>query len=347
MTYDGFNRLFGFEKDGVKKYYNFNGHGDVTGITNSSYSQIKSYEYDAFGVEKNPDPADTNPFRYCAEYYDAETGYIYLRARYYDVKDGRFISEDPAKDGLNWYVYCGNNPVNFVDPSGRAVTDLDYQQFGNVSWAINELQRLTNMWINGNASEKSLAASEAQKVRRRGRAVSYAYAMYHTNNPKYPVRGSECANFVSAALYEGGGFAMTEEWHHYGTQNYIIKDKILATPAWSRGEELFKYFDSYQYREGLYTSYITSANDVQYITGVKPGDILGMDDDNNGTVTHVALITRVDSTGIYYTGRTNDRLDQSIADMYFGKQRQIDGTYKTVSDSERFKGKMYIIRLKY
>lgn len=66
-----------------------------------------------------------------------------------------------------------------------------------------------------------------------------------------------------------------------------------------------------------------------------------------GTVTHVALITRVDSTGIYYTGRTNDRLDQSIADMYFGKQRQIDGTYKTVSDSERFKGKMYIIRLKY
>ena len=119
MTYDGFNRLFGFEKDGVKKYYNFNGHGDVTGITNSSYSQIKSYEYDAFGVEKNPDPGDTNPFRYCAEYYDTETGYIYLRARYYDVKDGRFISEDPAKDGLNWYVYCGNNPVNFVDPSGN------------------------------------------------------------------------------------------------------------------------------------------------------------------------------------------------------------------------------------
>ena len=113
------NRLFGFEKDGVKKYYNFNGHGDVTGITNSSYSQIKSYEYDAFGVEKNPDPGDTNPFRYCAEYYDAETGYIYLRARYYDVKDGRFISEDPAKDGLNWYVYCGNNPVNFIDPSGN------------------------------------------------------------------------------------------------------------------------------------------------------------------------------------------------------------------------------------
>ena len=31
---------------------------------------------------------------------------------------GRFITEDPVKDGLNWYVYCGNNPVAFVDPLG-------------------------------------------------------------------------------------------------------------------------------------------------------------------------------------------------------------------------------------
>ena len=31
---------------------------------------------------------------------------------------GRFISEDPAKDGSNWYVYCANNPVMFVDPLG-------------------------------------------------------------------------------------------------------------------------------------------------------------------------------------------------------------------------------------
>ncbi len=134
------NRLFGFEKDGVKKYYNFNGHGDVTGITNSSYSQIKSYEYDAFGVEKNPDPADTNPFRYCAEYYDTETGYIYLRARYYDVRDGRFISEDPAKDGLNWYVYCGNNPVNFVDNTGLEVIAVSGSEYDEHRYKYNFIE---------------------------------------------------------------------------------------------------------------------------------------------------------------------------------------------------------------
>jgi len=42
-----------------------------------------------------------------------------LRARYYNPAVGRFISEDPAFDGLNWYVYCGNDPVNMVDPSGH------------------------------------------------------------------------------------------------------------------------------------------------------------------------------------------------------------------------------------
>lgn len=42
----------------------------------------------------------------------------YLRARYYDSGIRRFISEDPIRDGLNWYSYAGNNPVMFVDPSG-------------------------------------------------------------------------------------------------------------------------------------------------------------------------------------------------------------------------------------
>ena len=43
---------------------------------------------------------------------------IYLRNRYYDPSIGRFTQEDPAKDGLNWYACCGNDPVNFVDPWG-------------------------------------------------------------------------------------------------------------------------------------------------------------------------------------------------------------------------------------
>ncbi len=36
----------------------------------------------------------------------------------YDPETGRFINEDPIKDGYNWYIYCAGNPVMFVDPFG-------------------------------------------------------------------------------------------------------------------------------------------------------------------------------------------------------------------------------------
>ena len=62
--------------------------------------------------------ADSNPFRYCGEYADRETGLLYLRNRYYDPSTGRFISEDPIRDGTNWYAYANNNPVMYIDPWG-------------------------------------------------------------------------------------------------------------------------------------------------------------------------------------------------------------------------------------
>ena len=61
---------------------------------------------------------DMGYFGYCGEYYDPELDMIYLRNRYYSPGIGRFITEDPARDGVNWYAYCNNNPVMFVDPFG-------------------------------------------------------------------------------------------------------------------------------------------------------------------------------------------------------------------------------------
>ena len=102
----------------VEKDELLSGHGNVTDLTDSSGAIVKTYSYDAFGVEQNPSDSDTNPFRYCGEYYDSEIEQIYLRARYYDPSLGRFTQSDPAMSGANWYVYCSNNPILFVDPSG-------------------------------------------------------------------------------------------------------------------------------------------------------------------------------------------------------------------------------------
>lgn len=50
-------------------------------------------------------------------------GFYYMRARYYDPNVGRFISEDPIGfegGDVNLYAYVGNNPVSWIDPSGKA-----------------------------------------------------------------------------------------------------------------------------------------------------------------------------------------------------------------------------------
>ena len=93
-----------------------NARGDVVGFVDGLTSIADTVDYDGFGTYESYTP--TNPLGYCGEYRDAETGFIYLRARYYDPSIGRFTTEDPARDGLNWYVYCNNNPIAFVDPWG-------------------------------------------------------------------------------------------------------------------------------------------------------------------------------------------------------------------------------------
>jgi len=86
--------------------------------TNFTHGNERSY--DVWGTPSdNGDPAQ----RYCANLghvTDDESGLIYMRARYYEPSTGRFLSEDSARDGSNWYVYCGNEPVGRVDPDGKA-----------------------------------------------------------------------------------------------------------------------------------------------------------------------------------------------------------------------------------
>ena len=147
------------EYNGAKYWYDKNLQGDIVGIRNSAGTLVAQYVYDAWGkilritdkdgndVSGNPDHiANINPFRYRGYYYDVETGWYYLNARYYDPNVGRFLSPDTilgangGLQGYNLFAYCNNNPVMFADPSGRSIV---MEMVENIYNKCNEIIAVT------------------------------------------------------------------------------------------------------------------------------------------------------------------------------------------------------------
>jgi len=104
----------------VTSYYHFDALGSVVTLTNSSGNTVEVYEYDVYGRPGASDANHPNRFMFTGREYDKETGLYYYRARYYNPQIGRFLQTDPVgyKAGMNWYAYCINNPLSFMDPSG-------------------------------------------------------------------------------------------------------------------------------------------------------------------------------------------------------------------------------------
>jgi RHS repeat-associated protein len=87
---------------------------------------------------------------YCANlgHQEDETGLVYIRARYYESATGRFISEDPARDGVNWYLYADGNPVNRVDVDGKeTLAELLTTSF--LTGILNALFSVITAWAKG------------------------------------------------------------------------------------------------------------------------------------------------------------------------------------------------------
>ncbi|MCZ6624836.1 MAG: hypothetical protein O7B35_11505, partial [Deltaproteobacteria bacterium] len=107
------------EQGGVSFFYHADALGSVTEISDSAGAVLQSYTYSSFGkIESQVDPSFVQPYTFTAREFDPETGMYFYRARYYDAKLGRFLSEDPVFNGNEQYTYVNNNPLTLVDPMG-------------------------------------------------------------------------------------------------------------------------------------------------------------------------------------------------------------------------------------
>ena len=105
--------------------------GSSTSLVKEDGSADATYQYTDFGETTiNGDNKAENEVCYTGGIYDQRTGLYYLNARYYNPEDGRFVTEDTYRgendkpDTQHLYVYCANNPINHVDPSGHYAVAL-------------------------------------------------------------------------------------------------------------------------------------------------------------------------------------------------------------------------------
>ena len=85
------------------RFYLPDAQGNSRGLLDGGQSATDGYNWDAFGSSVS---------------------------RYYDSRTGRFISQDPAEDGDNWYACAGNDPVNGADPSGLMPAPTGAEMWG-------------------------------------------------------------------------------------------------------------------------------------------------------------------------------------------------------------------------
>jgi len=111
---------------GATYYYHADALGSTWRITDASKNIVLSTSYEPFGRSwgTTGSLASTERYRFLGERNDTESGLVYLRARQYDPKVGRFVAADPVLGHLrapqtqNRYAYAVNNPGRFSDPTG-------------------------------------------------------------------------------------------------------------------------------------------------------------------------------------------------------------------------------------
>ena len=105
--------LVASEEAGNVSCYHRNVPGDVVRLTGENGSVIQQYNYGAFGVGAGP--TSEIPLLLLRGVFSPGIWFYYLRARCSNPSIGKFISKNPERDRLNWYIYDNNNPVMFTD----------------------------------------------------------------------------------------------------------------------------------------------------------------------------------------------------------------------------------------
>jgi RHS repeat-associated protein len=128
---DGMNtHLYGLGRIGEQQPAGWQYHlddalGSVRQLVDASGEVQLSDKYKPYGEVMESIGEGTSIYGFAGEISDSD-GLIFLRARYYDPMQGRFLQRDPWQGGYtkpasyNARLYGYANPVRYVDPTGKS-----------------------------------------------------------------------------------------------------------------------------------------------------------------------------------------------------------------------------------
>jgi RHS repeat-associated protein len=247
--------------DGNKQrehFYSKDVQGSVTNLVDNTGICSKSYNYTDFGeTEERFESEVDNEICYTGGVYDDLTGLYYLNARYYNSDDGNFLSQDSYRgtegnaDSWNLYAYCAGNPVNYVDPSGHAKSNVN-----------NGRYYPAEAWV-------SVREYEAKKYTyyNLGKARKYIYDY---------LRKKLKANKKQACAILGNIYV--ETWHTYSS--WILQGSSTPNPSYinsydaydSKGWGILQW--TYFSRKEKLKKYVKKSNKKHATKGLNVGDLI-------------------------------------------------------------------------
>jgi RHS repeat-associated protein len=100
-------------------YLHHDQQGSTRLLTGSTGKTEASFTYDAYGNKTGSTGTSTTPLGYDGQYTNSDTGFVYLRARYYDPATAQFSAVDPASEKTQEpYTYALDDPLTIGDPTG-------------------------------------------------------------------------------------------------------------------------------------------------------------------------------------------------------------------------------------
>ena len=217
----------GYIENGTYYFFLTDHLGSIRVVADASGSVVQRNHFYPFGLSfaDNENP-ETQPYKFNGKELDLFHGlnwYDYL-ARGMDPAAGRFTAIDPLCEkyfALSPYVFCANNPVNYIDPDGKIIKIANNRVNALTYFAKIAATNLGSSRMNDLIRSKQTYTAKSVFLTKDLKYDNFSNTIYYVNDSWYSdIDGG------SPSEYALLGHELDHAWHHHNFQIDSYKGMI-------------------------------------------------------------------------------------------------------------------------